>query len=247
MKKFLNYVIIIMLCMIITGNVSAKEIYFENSNGVTFTKEEYDFFGKVFYDGYQEYITEEIMNHFAEEDRKVSNVEYVILDENSSKPWGYNTKGDYNETRAKILKIAKVKGGLTTISLTAQWKYAPNIRSYDIIGAYLSGVSALGSPTSLVTHTGATVRPSATVSSSKGFGSVLKLPKDGANIVVSTTFYVTGNGTVYGSYQHAKSSLSLNNAKSFSISFSGLGNAFYFSNMNIRSKYDAMQGVSIEV
>ena len=133
------------------------------------------------------------------------------------------------------------------ISIIAQWKYAPNVRSYDLIGAYFSGVSIASGITSKITYTGGTIYQAADVTASNGFGSVLKLPTNGANIVVSSTFAVSGHGTIYGSYQHAKSSISLNNAKSFTISFSGLGNVHYFSNMNIRAKYDAMQGVNISI
>ena len=233
--------------MIITGKVNAEEVFFENSNGITFTKEQYDFFGKVFFDGYQENITKEIWNLYADKEMKESNVEVSILDESNISSKYARTKGTSIETQAKILKIAKVNGAFPTISITAQWKYSPNIKSYDIIGAYLSGVTMRSSQTSLISYTGGTIYPTDTVSASNGFGSILKLPTNGSNIVVSTIFNVTGSGHVFGSYQHAKSSLSLKNAKSFSISFSGLGNVFYFSNMNIRAKYDAMQGVSIEV
>ena len=43
MKKK-KYLLLTILCsMLFTSNISAKEIYYENKNGVVFTKEEYDF------------------------------------------------------------------------------------------------------------------------------------------------------------------------------------------------------------
>ena len=68
----------------------------------------------------------------------------------------------------------------------------------------------------------------------------MKLPGSGSNIVFNQTFTVSGSGRVYASYQHAKSSVSQADSKSFSISSSGLGNVFYFSSLNIRNKYDTL-------
>ena len=73
------------------------------------------------------------------------------------------------------------------------------------------------------------------------------MPTGGNSIIASTTFTFSGSGRVYGSYQHAKSSISLANANSYTIASNGLGQVFYFSNLNIRAKYDAMAGVFIDV
>lgn len=249
MKKFLNYVMIFVLLMIITTSVNAQEIYYENNNGVIFTKEEYDFFSKMYYDGYQASMTEEDMHMFEGYELNAKNVESSIYVDKSFNPGTIQTKGNYHETQAKILKISKLTGNMDpVISIIAQWKYSPNVRSYDLIGAYFSGnINMASGISSKVIYDGGSNYTSANITSSNGFGSVLLLPANGRNIVVSTTFAVTGSGTVFGSYQHAKSVISLNNAKTFSISYSGLGNVFYFSNINIRAKYDAMQGVSIGV
>ena len=247
MKKFLSLLLISTL--IFTNgisNVNAQEYYYTNEYGVNFTKEEYDFFSAMYYDGYQKYMTQEDRNIFNGCDLRAENVTKKTYVDYFNDSKAISVKGNYHETQAKILTINKSNDSIPVISLIAQWKYAPNVRSYDLIGAYLSNLSMVGTQTSKVISTNGTVWSSAEVNTSNGFGSVLKLP-NGANIVASSTFRVTGHGTIYGSYQHAKSSISLNNAKSFTISFSGLGNVHYFSNMNIRSKYDAMQGVDIGV
>ena len=147
------------------------------------------------------------------------------------------------ETQSKKLKISKFNNN---IAISCSWKASPNVRSYDLIGAYLNGPKVLGGPTSTITYSGGTIRPSAEKETSKGFGSVLKMPTGGNSIVISTTFTISGSGRIYGSYQHAKSSISLNKAKSFNISSSGLGQVFSFSSVSIRNKYDAMSGVYID-
>ena len=248
MKKFLNYVMIFVLLMIITTSVNAQEIYYENSNGITFTKEEYDFFSKMYYDGYQASMTKDDMKIFEGRELNPDKVESSSYIDKSYNPKAILTRGNYHETQAKILRISKTGSPYPIIAITAQWKYAPNARSYDLIGAFFSGNIILASGlTNKINHTGGVTYPADTITSSNGFGSVVLLPANEGNIVVSSTFMVDGSGTIFGSYQHAKKNISLNDAKSFSISYSGIGNVFYFSNMNIRAKYDAMQGVSIGV
>ena len=55
--------------------VSAKEIYFTNDNGVSLTKEEYDFLTKMYWDGYQKMMTKEEYQRFDDNN---------IMDNNSS-------------------------------------------------------------------------------------------------------------------------------------------------------------------
>ncbi|MBE6158509.1 MAG: hypothetical protein E7159_01635 [Firmicutes bacterium] len=248
MKKFLNYVMIFALLMIITTSVNAQEIYYENSYGITFTKEEYDFFSKMYYDGYQANMTEDDMKIFEGRELNPDNVVSSTYVDKSFNPGAIQTRATYHETQAKILKISKSGVVDPLIAITAQWKYAPNVRSYDLIGAFFSGnISLITGTGSKVSYAGGSTYPSAETEVSNGFGSVLLLPANGRDIVVSSTFIARGSGTIFGSYQHAKKTISLNDAKSFSISYSGIGNVFYFSNMNIRAKYDAMQGVSVSI
>ncbi len=248
MKKFLNYVMIFVLLMIITTSVNAQEIYYENSNGITFTKEEYDFFSKMYYDGYQASMTKDDMKIFEGVELNPNNVESSAYVDKSFKPGILQVTDNYHETQAKILEISKSGSSNPVISIVAQWKYSPNVRSYDLIGAFFSGnINMASGIVSKVIYAGGTTYASANITASNGHGSVVLLPANGRDIVASTTFAVRGSGTVFGSYQHAKKKISLNDAKSFSISYSGLGNVFYFSNMNIRAKYDAMQGVSVSI
>ena len=63
------------------------------------------------------------------------------------------------------------------------------------------------------------------------------------------SFTKTGNGTIhaYASYQHATSSLTLAQSKSYTFSSSGLGKVQYFSNSTIKNKYDNMQGLDVQI
>ena len=243
MKKS-YYVILLILTVFMTnvGNVNAQETYYINDNGISFTKEEYDFFSKMYYDGYQRYMTSEDLEYFKYCDMDINNIEIVEYE-----PGNSFLKSTVYETTAKRLVISKAGGSIPTIVVSLRWKGSPKIRSYDLIGAYLSGVSLLGNPSTRLDYSGGYVNPSETKITTNGFGSSIKLPNSGSDFVASQTFIVSGSGTVYASYQHAKSSLSLANSQSFDTRYSGLGNVFYFSSSTIRSKYDAMGGVSIGV
>ena len=98
-----------------------------------------------------------------------------------------------------------------------------------------------------MSYSSGTVSPSSTRTLSNGFGASIKLPSSGTNIVVSQTYSVYTGGTVYASYQHAKSTVTLSQSLDFTISGGGLGEVFYFSNSSIRSKYDGMGGVYMDV
>lgn len=248
MKKIFTFGFLIFSLLFLNANVNAQDCYYLNDNGICFSEREYEFFTKMYYDGYQSYMTQEDMDKFANIELNPDNVKTVTYEDNGSfVPGAYSLQYVYYETTAKKLQMSSTGGSYPTIVLSATWKGSPNVRSYDLIGTYLSGITLLGSPSSTITYSGGSVSPSATKNTGSGFGSSLLLPSSGSNIVVSTTFTVTSGGTVYGSYQHAKKLISLSDSQSFTTSYSGLGHVFYFSNTNIRAKYDAMGGVHMSV
>ena len=249
MKRVVNIIIVLILSIFIGSSIAmAEDIYYTNSNGISFTKKEYDFFTAMYYDGYQAYMTEDDMRYFENTEKDASLVEKVEYEPMETfNPGTISIMATSHETAAKKLTISKSNATYPTIAITAIWKQSPAVRSYDLIGAYLNGVTRVSSPSSKITYSGGTITPSATKFNGTGWGASLKLPNGGNSIVVSQTFSVTTGGRVYGSYQHAKSAISLNNSQSFTISHSGLGNVFYFSDANIRNKYDGMGGVYINV
>lgn len=249
MKRSINCMIVLVSLLLIgIVSVKAESYYFVNDNGVTFTKNEYDFITEMYYDGYQAYMTEEdkaVFNGVKMVPGNVETVEYE--DKDTFVPGVISPKATSHETASKILRISKTGSNNPVIAISCSWKKSPNVRSYDLIGAYLNGVSKTSGVVSRITYSGGTINPSAIKNPNNGHGAVIKLPSGGNSIVASTTFSVTTGGKVYGSYQHAASSISLANANSYTIASSGLGHVFKFSNTSISNKYDGMSGVYINV
>lgn len=83
-----------------------------------------------------------------------------------------------------------------------------------------------------------------------GFGLSFLLPSGNLTELEETVefrFNGSGNGTIYGTYQHAQKSLSLSDSMNYTISSSGLGSVLKFGSNNITKKFDAMKGVEIGV
>ena len=81
---------------------------------------------------------------------------------------------------------------------------------------------------------------------SVGFGVSIGLPKYGSSMIINQTYRVNKGGTIYASYQHAKSTISLANSKNYTLSHAGFGGVFKFSGVAVNI-YDQMSGVSIIV
>ena len=108
MKKIVNLSLVFVMALLIgIISVNAKEYYYVNDNGITFTKEEYDFFTAMYYDGYQAYMTSEDMAKFDNVIKDASLVETKEYDESKVfVPSGMQTRGNVHETNAKRLKIS---------------------------------------------------------------------------------------------------------------------------------------------
>lgn len=238
MKKILILLITVICGMCI--QVSAKESYYKNDNNVSFTKEQYEYFTAMFYDGYQELITQEEFNTYNEDEMKAEYVETKYLD-------FISPLSTLHETAAKQLKISKSTiSPIAKISVVLTWKGTPKVKSYDVMGTYLEGVNLVGNVITKVSYSGGNYDSNEIKNFNNGFGVSIKLPSSGSNIIVSQSFNATLGGTVYASYQHATSSISLASSKYYTISKSGYGKVFSFYN-NMSSKYDGMGGVYIDV
>ena len=151
-----------------------------------------------------------------------------------------------HETTSKVLTIKSACVTNCLITVTAEWKTSPKVRSYDVIGAYLDGISLKVAPQTYVENSSACSTSSEIVESSNGFGVSIKLISNGSNMVVTQYYTVSKGGSVYASYQHATSNITLANSKKYTISRSGYGGVFLF-NSSVSSYYDGMGGVSISV
>lgn len=237
MKRFLC---LLMFMFIGVLNVNASNnMYYKNEYGVEFTKEQYDFFTNMYYDGYQSAMTKEDINYY--------DIDYMNPNLVESKYSNNNiiSRATSISDANRSLKISKTSmPNYTIITLTLTWTNPPAVKSYDVIGARFSGVTYdSGLNTKLINSSGTTA-----INNNRTFTNGLgcSVPISGSSIKVTQTFKVTGSGTVYGSYQHANSAISLANSKKYTISSSGYGSVFKFTG-TATSVYDQMNGVSITV
>lgn len=225
--------------------VEAKEndTYYINNNGVSFTEREYNFISQFYWEGYQddmsltdyeEFINSDIING------EIKSVERKYYDDNIA---SYSTS---HKTNSKLIKITSSCTSTCDISVVVNWSTMPNTKSYDVIGAYLDGVSLKINPKTIAKTTSANNSSDEIKKYSNGFGVSILLPSSGNSYVINQTYTVSKGGTVYASYQHAKSSISLANSKNYTISKDGYGGVFKFTG-TASSVYDGMGGVSISV
>lgn len=238
MKKIILIIFMMVIGIFNVGAKASSEIYYINANNVEFTKEQYDFFGNMYYDGYQSIMSQSDFDYFDINIMNKENIETEYLNNSLSRSTSVE---DLNKT----LKISKLSSGSNSVITTILiWNKESLIKSYDVVGARLSNTSLLDIPvTKLISSKGST-NYNLDLNNNSGFGVSLLL--SGSNIKVTQTFTVKNGGTVYASYQHAKKSISLANSKKYTISSSGYGKVFLFTG-TASSTYDQMNGVSISV
>ena len=143
-------------------------------------------------------------------------------------------------------------------SMYVHWNKLPSTRSYDILAFRWSEDFEMetysgtqdGHIDGIAQRTEYNQGGNNSKTATNGVGISMNLYDD------STTLYLTADVdgilynyaaiNLYATYQHATSSLTLANSKSYTFSASGLGEVLYFSNSTIRNKYDNMQGIKLE-
>lgn len=240
LKKYVGLLLVWVCAFGFTKMVQAEECYYTNNNNVCFKKEEYDFISKMYWEGSQNLFTKEDYNKFL--DSGLLDGELVVVtSDDVITPYSTSVTDGL-----KSLKIAKVCSSNCTIAITSTWNIIPAMRSYDVIGARLEGVTLVNTPVTSISSTMQSYNSSNIKKFVNGFGVSAKLPSSGTNIVVSQTFKTTMGGTVYASYQHSLNSISLSDSQNFTISNRGYGGVFLFSGVALNS-YDQMNGVYISV
>ena len=231
--------ILLLVLMFGIGIIDANaQSYYINNNNIKFSKEQYDFITAMYYDGYQKYMTQDDLDYFNDVSLNINDIESNIVSDNYSRATIINT----NSKTLKISKIAASNSSLITTVLT--WNAKPSVNSYDVIGAFLDGVSLIGSVTTKMQNSNGNSLYSTNVNSTKGFGA--SVPLSGSNIKITQTFKVTNGGRVNASYQHATKNISLANSKNYTFSKYGFGGVFNF-NGTASTTYDRMEGVSLTV
>lgn len=240
-KRISIFLMMVISFIAMPKNIFALTNFYQNSNGVVLNEKEYDFFSKMYWDGYQKFVTLDEYtslkeNGFFNQDIESKKISEPIMPLST----GY-------ETGSKILQISKVCASNCFVAITASWKTIPKVKSYDVIGALLTdGVSRDSTPSTKLYAGSNTYSSSEIKYSNNGFGVSIKLPSTNETIKITQTFYAKGSGTIYASYQHATSNIALANSKSYNINYSGYGRVFDFYG-KAYGIYDGMGGVDINI
>lgn len=174
------------------------------------------------------------------------------------------TRGDdsgYFETNYKRLSSNLVElpnKHLLTILLI--WKMMPATRSYDVIAfrtRHMSYSNVDGCQTYYINGNYTDINYDSSSAGYKGLsngaGISMNLKDETtisklmlalwADLQISSTDYPYAH--VFTTYQHAQSSLTRAQSKSYTLQAGGLGDVVYYSDMNIWNKYDDMTGIEL--
>lgn len=170
------------------------------------------------------------------------------------------TMSTYYTTSYKNIEISTSK--ITTnkyyVDVTNEWLITPRVKSYDVIGmrvddATISAGTQRGTQVYISNGITDTVNYSYNgtnmVLSSNGFGISMNLVDAASDFTCYIEAIVTATSqwaTVYGSYQHAMTAVTLAKSKSYTISHNGYGKVINFATA-VQNDYDNMQGVSISL
>lgn len=249
MKK--GIVLIFITALFFCGNKVYAEEYYRNHFGVSFTQEQYDFYTNLMHDGFQEAVTQEMLDEIANEDLDtyvINRVKLCPMPTIEREPGG-NLRDDnlYVITSAKSLEMVNACNvyGSCRMYAFVEWFDEPNQQSYDVIGAYLDGPTRTAPPIVLVSTSDDYSAEEVVLYESDGFGAVVPV-LSGEDLEIDMSFPYSGTGGIFISYQHAMSYISLANAQLFNIDFSGYGNVFSFYGA-ATGIYDQMPGVHMDV
>ena len=144
-----------------------------------------------------------------------------------------------------------------TVSLNCTWKKIPSIKSYDVIGFRPLGVSLSNNyyVEGSQKYDGKTIyydygnQKDHFKVTSGGVGLSSNISNDVKSSLSLTlkANFITGQEpfTVYGSYQHATSNVTLSQSKDYSFSSAGMGYVFDFSR-SVSKKYDNTPGLMVK-
>lgn len=249
MKTALKIIISVTICMVLVSGIrvfalNGENLYI-NDNGIELTEKEYNFVNEFYGDDFFDNMTQDDYKWIEDLDINTNNIEIETIysiDDNIMQPYG----ASYS-TNSKKLTIVKSCDSICTIITNLTWLVNPTIRSYDVIGARFVNTSlADNTITTKLTSSSGTKYSSNNKVLSNGLGTSVKLPSGATNISVQQKFFTKLGGTVYASYQHSTSNITLQTSLSYSIGVGGYGNVFLFYS-NAVGKFDQMNGVNIDL
>jgi len=217
-----------MLC--IPFIVNAREI--TNKNNVSIDENIYSKLVELYSKNYIDNLSLEEYNYIMSVG--LDNIEVV-----SSKDNSYAKSATAYDV--KISKTGKY------VSFMITWKREPLVMSYDVIGFRYNG--SLDAEITLFKQYNGDNGDTSSVyylkSFNNGFG--LSFPLLTSSLTeIDVRLKVSGNGTLYATYQHATKLISLNNSKKYTISEDGYGKVLKFDS-SVSSTYDNTNGLSINI
>lgn len=249
-KKVVGLIVIIVAVLSVTSNVFAEgNVYYTTPNGIELTRDEYIFLTTFFWDGYPDIMTEAQYKEFKDLDlvHREIHIKKSGQTDKTIGPVQNNPRGTYHYQNGRSLQIGAACDNTTCYnSILAIWSESPNVRSYDVIGAYITNATLISHQNTFVYSTSGMVDYLELMATNHGLGNTVKLPTVGENILINMTFTSTKNGRIYGSYQHAMSFTTVNVSQDYTFSLGGYGNVFDFGSSAL-GVYDATAGVDIDI
>ena len=237
MKKRIIFLAVSFLGLILTiKQVYANTIFYENDNGVKLTQKEYDYISNLYWDGYQQYLTPNDYDVFKEMNFFDKKIEKQTINLPISRSTSVTS-------HMRTLSIAKSCNSNCVVSLVEAWNGTPTIKSYDVIGARISGGEITNIMKTIVTGNNYSQSYNDYQKNGNGFGVSVLVPNVD-NIKTIVTFMTTTNGEIFGSYQHAMKNISKSVSEQYIIGAGGYGNVFNF-RFGATGVYDGAPGVSI--
>ena len=184
----------------------------------------------------------------------------------------YNNVGlvkDTNQLRSNFLEsdykyiylAASNNNGAAFLSFVTHWKIMPATRSFDVNAARIinldeiNGTQAgkqfytINGNTSYISYSfnGTNINQQ-----SNGFGISMNLVDDpnltGLELEITSSLEVLNYpAAIYASYQHATSTVTLDQSKNYTLATSGLGGVILFANSSTAAKYDGMGGTDFYI
>lgn len=244
-KKIFMFIILGTLLMWFShDNVSAltseKNIYYTNKYQVQFSEQEYNFFSNMYWDGYQEFVTQKEFD-----DIKQLNLFNSRIEKSTIINPDIMTRATTITEKSRTTTISRSCSSNCLVSLVTNWNSTPTVKSYDVVGARLSNSTLKTINKAMVTGKNYSKQYTSYNKKGNGFGYSIKVP-NANNIRVTVSFTTSSGGKAFGSYQHSKSNISETTSQLYNISENGSGNVFQFYG-TATGKFDNANGVNISL
>lgn len=186
---------------------------------------------------------------------------YVEINpENSASNYSTSIGTTYYESNYKRIQIIDnyITNNLHSVMVYTQWLVTPATKSFDVTAMRFEDATIVeGTQDGTQTYWAngeydfITYSPNGTNirKQSNGFGISMNLVNDASYFEtdISANIRATGEAaTVYGTYQHAVTNVTLEQSHSYNISHNGFGSVLNFAT-GVRGYYDRMQGVYVEL